>query len=72
MRAMSRYWSTSSFLAEEATAIRIPALRTRRSRSGTAEDGRSQRQILGLEAIAAPLFKFLAVVLVRQRTGRRE
>ena len=41
MRAMSRYLSTSSFLAEEATAIRSPASRTRRNRSGTAEKGRT-------------------------------
>src|SRR5882757_1152962 len=41
MRAMSRYLSTSSFLAEDATAIWSPASRTRRSSSGTAEKGRT-------------------------------
>src|ERR1700737_3145664 len=41
MRAMSRYSSSSSFLAEEATAIRTPASRTHRNRSGTAENGRT-------------------------------
>ncbi|MGY4167498.1 hypothetical protein ACVIM8_001571 [Bradyrhizobium sp. USDA 4529] len=40
-RAMPRYSSTSFFLAEEATAIRTPASRTRRSSFGTAEKGRT-------------------------------
>jgi hypothetical protein len=41
MRAMSGYLSSSSFLAEDAMATRTPASRARRSRSGTAENGRT-------------------------------
>ena len=63
MRAMSRYSSSSSFFADEPIAMRSPASRTRRSRSGTAE-GTNKRQVLTLEPLSTPLFEFFAVVLL--------
>ena len=62
MPAMSRYLSSSSFLAEDAMAIRSPASRTRRSRSGTAEKGRTSGRYSVLKRLPAPLLQFLAVV----------
>ena len=41
MLAISMYFLSSSFFAEDATAIFKPAFRTRCSKSGTAEKGRT-------------------------------
>src|ERR1700675_2242904 len=46
MPAISRYLFSSSFLAEDAMAIRSPASRARCSKSGTAENGRTNERYL--------------------------
>ena len=65
MPAMSRYLSSSSFLADEPMATRRPAFADPPQQVGHRRERAQQRQIGGFEALAAPLLHFLAVIPLR-------
>jgi hypothetical protein len=71
MPAISMYLSTSSFLAEEATAIRNPVSRVRRNSSGTAENGRTSGRYSVLKRVDRHYSSSLPCHAGHQQTGRR-